>query len=85
LCGLGAQSVSWKVGSSVIPLLRAKLCLDCEHVVESATDVCPKCAGRALLDLARILSPNPELGGVAYVLTPPRRRRFFETVSLDKL
>jgi hypothetical protein len=69
----------------LILLLKAKLCLDCEHIVETPIDVCPKCNGGALMSLARILNPNPALGGIAYILTPPRRQRFFETVSLDKL
>lgn len=38
-----------------VPLQKAVLCVDCELVTTSRSDVCPVCGGRSLLSLASII------------------------------
>lgn len=41
--------------ASVLPLLNAVFCLDCEVISSSRGDECPACKSRALVSLARML------------------------------
>jgi hypothetical protein len=54
-----------------IPLSLALLCENCSTVVnahELRGEVCPACGCQgALLSLARILNPMPELGEITYI------------------
>ena len=56
-----------------IPLSLALLCENCSTVVnahELRGEVCPACGCQgALLSLARILNPMPELGEINYILS----------------
>jgi hypothetical protein len=39
----------------MIPLAKAVLCLDCEHITESRSDRCAHCGSKGLLSLANVL------------------------------
>jgi hypothetical protein len=41
--------------ASVLPLLNAVFCLDCEVISNSQGEECPVCKGRSLVNLARML------------------------------
>lgn len=57
--------------AATIPLRYAILCEGCVTILNSLEirgELCPACGcAGAMLSLARVLSPNPELGAIAYV------------------
>jgi hypothetical protein len=44
-----------KEPTGIVPLQNAVLCVDCETVSNSRSDVCPVCGGHSLLNMARML------------------------------
>ena len=40
----------------LVCLLKAALCVDCEHISEADGNRCPRCGSASLLSLARILN-----------------------------
>lgn len=54
---------------AIVPFLAAVFCVDCRAVSNSPGDQCLACGSRgALISLARILQPTPELGRITYIL-----------------
>lgn len=57
--------------ASTIPLRYAILCEGCVTILNSLEirgELCPACGcAGAMLNLARVLSPQPELGAIAYI------------------
>ena len=43
-------------GGGIVPLRKAVLCVDCEHVSAATGERCPRCGSPSLLSLARILN-----------------------------
>lgn len=40
----------------IVRLVRASLCVNCEHISEAEGERCPRCGSPSLLSLARILN-----------------------------
>jgi len=40
----------------IVCLLKAALCVNCEHISEADGECCPRCGSPSLLSLARILN-----------------------------
>lgn len=48
---------------TMIPLSLAQLCVNCDTISDTRTEICPKCqAEDCLLNLGRILNPASDLG-----------------------
>ena len=52
---IGMNTMKSLMKTSVIPLVHAVLCLDCNCVTD-ANQVCPVCSSRALMNLASVLN-----------------------------
>ena len=40
----------------IVRLVRAALCVNCEHISEAEGECCPRCGSPSLLSLARVLN-----------------------------
>jgi hypothetical protein len=53
---------------NIVPLADAVLCVSCTSVSDSRGEVCVACgAAGSLMNISRILNPQPELGRITYL------------------
>jgi rRNA maturation endonuclease Nob1 len=52
----GKDIPEMRKAGGIVRLLKASLCVNCEHISEAEGERCPRCGSPSLLSLARILN-----------------------------
>jgi hypothetical protein len=67
-------------------LERAMLCVSCKTISEVSSPRCPGCEEEgSMINLARLVAPDPRRGQVTFLRGPQLARFFSDTVPIDQL